>query len=268
MKNIHLLIIDPQNDFCHKSGSLYVNGADDDMARLSEFIRKNKKYISGITISFDTHNPFNVSFPVFWVDSSNNHPAPFTIINEDDILSGKYKASVNEYENIGLEYVRELKNNGRYQLCVWPPHCTAGSWGASMFEELFMVVDDYNKTKLGCVDYIFKGLYPFSEQYSVLKADAGNFKQDKAVYDKLKNIVLNSDIILISGEALSHCVANTIYDISSDITGSDLSKFILLKDTSSSVSGFENLSDNFINYAVDKGMKIMDTKSFEVIINE
>jgi len=33
--NVHLLIIDPQNDFSNPQGSLFVPGADDDMKRLA-----------------------------------------------------------------------------------------------------------------------------------------------------------------------------------------------------------------------------------------
>ena len=38
-----LLIIDPQNDFCDKKGSLFVPGADKDIKRLSKFIETVKK---------------------------------------------------------------------------------------------------------------------------------------------------------------------------------------------------------------------------------
>lgn len=38
MQKIHLLIIDPQNDFCSPDGSLYVHGAEQDMQRLADFI--------------------------------------------------------------------------------------------------------------------------------------------------------------------------------------------------------------------------------------
>ena len=42
MRSIHLLAIDPQNDFCDPSGSLYVPGADEDTKRLAGFVTKAK----------------------------------------------------------------------------------------------------------------------------------------------------------------------------------------------------------------------------------
>ena len=39
MKQVHLLIIDPQNDFCSPDkGSLFVPGADQDMLRLATMV--------------------------------------------------------------------------------------------------------------------------------------------------------------------------------------------------------------------------------------
>ena len=44
MKNV-LIIIDPQFDFCNEEGSLYVNKAENDILRISQFIAKNKNNI-------------------------------------------------------------------------------------------------------------------------------------------------------------------------------------------------------------------------------
>ena len=37
-----LIIVDPQNDFCDKNGSLYVDGADDDMNRLAAMVEESR----------------------------------------------------------------------------------------------------------------------------------------------------------------------------------------------------------------------------------
>jgi len=39
-ERIDLLIIDPQVDFCDPSGALYVPGAEKDMERLSEMVKR------------------------------------------------------------------------------------------------------------------------------------------------------------------------------------------------------------------------------------
>ena len=37
-KKVHLLVIDPQNDFCDPNGALCVAGADGDMKRLADMV--------------------------------------------------------------------------------------------------------------------------------------------------------------------------------------------------------------------------------------
>lgn len=46
--NVHLLVIDPQNDFCDPNGSLFVPGADEDMKRLGGFIERVKDKLNDI----------------------------------------------------------------------------------------------------------------------------------------------------------------------------------------------------------------------------
>ena len=47
---LHLLIIDPQNDFCSSQGSLYVPGADQDMGRLARLVDRLKDKIADIHV--------------------------------------------------------------------------------------------------------------------------------------------------------------------------------------------------------------------------
>ena len=76
-----------------------------------------------------------------------------------------------------------------------------------------------------------------------------------------------NDVIFISGEALSHCVANSILDIATYVS-KDLSKFVLLMDTVSCVSGFEYLGDKFLDKAKGLGMKVSTILDTGVFLNE
>src|ERR1043165_3283979 len=72
-RNLHLLLIDVQKDFCFPEGSLYVagrsgRGALDDSRRLAEFIYRNLDVVTNITTTMDTHFAFQIFFPSFWVD--------------------------------------------------------------------------------------------------------------------------------------------------------------------------------------------------------
>lgn len=48
MKNIHMLLIDPQQDFCNPDGSLFVPGADKDMEQAAKMMRRINKKTGGV----------------------------------------------------------------------------------------------------------------------------------------------------------------------------------------------------------------------------
>jgi len=129
MKN-HLLIIDPQNDFHDQTGAaLPVTGAMADADRLSKLINRKRKALSNIHITLDTHQLLDIAHPVMWIDSAGKNPPPFTIITAEDVRSGKWRAFNPAYQKRQQAYVEALEANGRYPLCIWPPHCLVGGWG-------------------------------------------------------------------------------------------------------------------------------------------
>ena len=69
-----LLIIDPQNDFCHPEwGTLYVPGAEQDMDRLTQFVMQFRDDIDSIVVSLDSHQRMDISHPLWWVDAHGAH---------------------------------------------------------------------------------------------------------------------------------------------------------------------------------------------------
>ncbi len=68
-----------------------------------------------------------------------------------------------------------------------------------------------------------------------------------------------ADIIVATGEALSHCVANTLTDLAGYI---DISKVVLLTDCCSNVTGFESLGVEFIEKMTAKGMRVSTSDKF------
>lgn len=281
MKKIHLLIIDPQNDFCSESGTLYVEGAHTDMNNLSNFINKYGNKLSGITVTFDIHKYFHIASPSFWLKEDGSNVDPFTIIKKEDLDNGKYRCAYEEYRDLAKYYVNKLEENGRYSLTIWPPHCIAGTNGVCIYEPLEKVIKDYTYKYGNLVNYVFKSINSFTEQYSVLQADVNvseyvknNPKYSSLYMDnsrdsevEIMDVVNNNDIILVSGEALSHCVANSVLDIAK-LKNNDLSNFILLEDATSSVKGFENLGNEFIEIAKTYGMKIYNSNNLEFMLNE
>lgn len=259
MPGVCLLIIDPQNDFCDEKGALYVPGATKDMERLAYLIKHNGKQITNIIVTLDNHKDYHIANPIFWQDVEGIHPKKFTSIKSEDMFNGKWMTSNPEHSEIAYEYLKALEKSSRYNLIIWPPHCIIGSRGANLLPIISHAVSEFDTNTFGNVDYLFKSLNSFTEHYSAVKAEIPVPSDRNTLHDKQFIMkITKADKVLIAGEALSHCVANTIMDlaVSSD---DDLSKFILLRDACSPVAGFEHLADIFLEKAAEKGMKISDT---------
>src|SRR5271154_5025298 len=121
MNRIHLLIIDPQNDFSDPKGTLFVNGADKDMKQvLPAFVKRVGHKLKGITATLDSHHPVHIAHPIFWKDTKGNHPNPFTLISAKDVENGIWTPVRPSLQKRALDYVRSLETSGRYVLCIWP----------------------------------------------------------------------------------------------------------------------------------------------------
>lgn len=261
--NVALLIIDPQYDFCSPEGSLYVPGAYDDIKRLAEMIIKGKSFIDKIYVTLDEHNIIHIAHPVFWKNSQGNNPQPFTIISLDDLKSGKWVTANPEMFKKAFYYVSELEKRGRFNLCVWPPHCIKGSLGATIMPELLKAIQAWEIEKWNTADFITKGENIWTEHYSAIKAEVPDLDDPKTNINKhLIDGLKKADLIYIAGEALSHCVANTIKDIAEYIGEENISKLILLEDATSPIKGFESVAEYFKVNMISRGMRISNTRDF------
>jgi nicotinamidase-related amidase len=135
MKNQNvLLIIDAQYDFCNPKGSLFVDGADADMKRLSDWIKTNKNDIDHIAITMDSHPVNDISHPSFWQDSNGNFPDPYTPIGLRDIKEGRWTPRF--FADKAIHYIESLENQGEFEHFIWPYHCLSGSRGAAIDENI------------------------------------------------------------------------------------------------------------------------------------
>ena len=63
-------------------------------------------------------------------------------------------------------------------------------------------------------------------------------------------------MLVLAGEALSHCVASTGRDLVDGLSGTDVAKLALLTDCTSSVGGLEFLGQQFIEDMAARGMRL------------
>lgn len=254
--NIQLLLIDPQNDFCSPDGSLFVPGADDDMKRLASFINRVGKRLDDIHVTLDSHRIVDVAHPSYWVNSQGKNPDPFTIISVSDVENGAWRTTNPNWQSRALEYVKELESNGRYALCIWPEHCVIGSKGHSIFPEVSEALCEWERKNFAVVNYVTKGSNIFTEHYSAIKAEVEDAEDHTTMLNNdFLDVLEEADKIIVTGEALSHCVASTVRD-AVDFRSDIAKKLVLLEDTSSNVPGFEKLGIDFVEDMKKLGMEV------------
>ena len=272
MKNTHLITIDPQNDFCiatgpsGQKGQLVVGGAEADINRLAAFINKNRSRISQIHCTLDSHQSAHIAHPIFWTNAKGEHPPVFSVISHEDTVNGVWFPSNPRLRPYGEYYTGELKKHGRYQLMIWPPHCLIGTWGHSLVPVMAdaLVAWDIGAWKrLTKVNFVAKGSNVLTEHYSGVQADVPDDSDSSTKLNTgLIDALSQADEILITGEALSHCVANTIRDIANKFGDDNVKKFVLLEDTSSNVTGCDQLGSDFVKELVGRGMKVTTTRDW------
>ncbi|MGL4992820.1 MAG: hypothetical protein ACRC6R_01600 [Bacteroidales bacterium] len=246
-----LLIIDMQNDFTLPEGKLAVPNAMEDVKRLATFIKRKTKQIDHIILTQDSHQPYSIANPSFWLDRSDKHPAPFTQITPKDIREGRFRAAKKEMQQWVTEYIDQLTQQGEYTHVIWPEHCIAGTQGESIVEPLMEQIQEWSKEGRN-YSVIRKGESPLVEHFGAIRANI-EIEDDKRTQTNqyLINRLTEADIIYIAGEAKSHCVANTIKQILpfEQIT----KKLIILEDCMSDVSGFEGFGNNVFKAAQEAG---------------
>lgn len=264
MEKIQLLLIDAQVDFCNPTGALFVPGAKEDSERIAKMIVRSLDYLDDIRATLDSHQPVHIAHPICWVDAKGKHPAPFTKILEEDVVgkNPKWKAFNPAWQDRQTAYVKALKAGARYDLTIWPPHCLIGTQGHAITEEVGHALRNW-QDKFAMVDFVTKGSNPFTEHYSVVKADVIDPQDwttslNAGFIERLQT----ADKLLVAGQALSHCVANSVVDIATEFGEAHIKKLVLLEDASSSVPGFESQAQAFITSMKAKGMQIAKTTDF------
>lgn len=234
--NVHLVIIDMQVDFCHDRGNLNVPGSLGDIQRLIEFIFRHAEHITNITCSLDSHLPYQIFSPEWWADENGDHPAPFTLISYQDIKDGKWRPLVDPVWS--TNYVRKLEEQAKKVLTIWPYHTMIGSMGHALDPELWSAVIWHSLARKTQPTWLTKGSVPQTEHYSIVQPEVpvpGHPQggKNKVFIDTLDK----ADVIIVAGEAESHCVLESVEDIVEDFghNPAALGKIYFLRDCTSPV---------------------------------
>ena len=268
-RNLHLLVIDPQNDFCDlperylpggataESPALPVAGAHADMLRLADLIERGIDGLGGISVTLDSHHRIDVAHPAFWMDAASRPVQPFTRITAADLREGRYQTRDARARPRVLAYLDALEAAGRYQLMVWPTHCEIGSWGHNVHEDVRAAYNRWEESTLGIVNKVAKGANPWTEHYSAVQAEVPYDDDDSTqVNDAFIATLADADQVYIAGEAGSHCVKATTEDLVANWDPAHLARLVLVTDCMSAVAGFEGEQQRFIRAMQARGLQV------------
>lgn len=271
--NIHLLIVDPQNDFCDLPDShlprlggeaptpaLAVPGAHDDMLALAGFIRNMGARLRDVTVTLDSHPYVAIERTTFWRDRNDLPVAPFTPIPADSVAAGHYRPIT--APDMVLAQLRRLEARGRHTLIAWPVHCVTGTWGHNIHADVAKALNGWELRTARAVRKAPKGEYPFSEHYGVFEAEtpvatavSTHFNAELA-----RHVTRDVDILVVAGEASSHCVAASVEQLLEGLRFQALPQIVLLTDCMSPVPGFEQAEQAFFARARHVGVKLCTTE--------
>ena len=253
-----LLVIDPQNDFLDISGAaLPVPGANADMDRLATWLHAHAHDVQTITVTLDSHASVGVERTTFWQQADGSAVAPFTVVTHADVLAGTYRPRHTQHQEEVLAYLQALEATGQRQLVVWPVHCVVGTWGHNIHTGLAVAIADWEALTGRLCHKVLKGQHPLTEQYSAFKAEVPRADDARTMLNRplLQALSAQGAPLLIAGEAQSHCVAASVYDMIGALAPARLQEIVLLTDCMSPVSGFEAAGREFLARAQAAGLK-------------
>ena len=258
---IALLPIDVQNTFCYPDFELFVRGlsgtgAMDDSRRLAEFIYRNLRHLTSIHPTMDTHRAWAIFHASFLVNDKGEHPDPHypTPITLAEIEQGKWRVDPkaafaitgdgSKYRALQahlVHYARKLSEGGKYALTVWPFHAMLGGYGHALVPSIEEACFAHSIIRGAQTGFEIKGGNELTENYSIFAPEVLTTAGDRPIDQRntrFLDILFRNDVVVIAGEAKSHCVAWSIADLLGDIQQRDpalAQKVYLLEDCTSNV---------------------------------
>ena len=248
--------VDTQIDFCSPEGKLFVggrsgNGAVEDNIRFVEFLYREMANISLIAPTFDTHQAFQIFYAHFLVNDAGEHPPIFSNIKANDIRNGVWKAnpgltwsldwSYSSIQSHLLYYVEQLEAAGKYELTIWPYHTMLGGVGHALDPAIAEALHVHSLARNSQWQPKMKGGMYLTENYSVMCPEVTTTFGGKPIAQRnveLLELLATFDVVAITGQAKSHCVAWTIDDFLGWLKAKDprlVEKVYLIEDCTSPV---------------------------------
>ncbi|MEN9354714.1 MAG: hypothetical protein RL318_2039 [Fibrobacterota bacterium] len=270
MNGTHLLVIDPQNDFCdipqelHPVGtegrrtapSLPVTGAHQDMLRLGAWLGQNLTKVDAVTVTLDHHHRLDIAHPGFWRTRTGEVVAPFTQITAEAFAAGDFTVAPGLDAARAFHYLQALEATGRFVHMVWPVHCQIGTWGQCVHAALQTTLDAWEDRTGRRVTHILKGENPWTEHYSAMQAEIPDPADEATGLNRaLLAKLVQAERVLIAGEAGSHCVRATVEHLVANWPHT-CDRLVIVEDAISPVTGFEAVYTDFLDRMRQHGLQV------------
>ncbi len=246
-------------------GRLSVGGSWFDTARGLYFDYAIMPYVTANAVSCDTHTVLDSSFD--WARfvarrdgtalnvvtgqeypvERGQHPQPFTLILEEHTWDpeanpdGLWRPVRKHHDT--RNYLGELEADGQMAHVLWEKHNTRLTHGAGVDQVAYenMLLHAYTRDMEPLIFY--KGLTD-PEFFGIYKPQVV-IQGDPYAQVNLAGLQLYQefDLIIIDGEALSHCVLNTVkqlVEFAEERDPDQLTKLVVITDGSSVIPGFED----------------------------
>ena len=272
VSRVQLLVIDPQNDFCDlpeawhgtdpASGarlepSLPVPGAHANMQQLAQFIGAQGHALDAITLTLDSHQRYDIGHPGFWQTQDGGIVNPFTQITAAQLEDGAYLPRNAAALPRVRSYLHTLEQQGLYTHMVWPVHCEIGSWGHAVHAEVQAACARWQLQRQRAANTVFKGMNPWTENYSALQAEVPDATDPATQLNtRLLEALDTADLLLVAGEASSHCVRATTEHLLQHLPSGRPERLVLLTDCMAPVAGFESQHQAFLAAAQAQGVRL------------
>lgn len=268
-EKIAVVLVDYQHDFVDPSGTLYVPGSQEDVARFLGWFYANAQKITTIYISLDTHVPFQIFYSAWWQNpQTGEHPQPFTVITAEDVDKNRWIPLIQP--EWSKRYVHLLNEKARKDLMIWPHHTMEGTLGHMLVAPISEAIAWHSAARKTQPTYISKGLTTRTEFYGIFGAEVPD-PEDAAsgLNVPLLDEVLRYERIYIAGEAKSHCVLETERQLvgHAGAQAEILQRLHFLTDCTSSVAhpaiDFDELAEQELALMVRQGARI--TRSTDLL---
>ena len=228
--SIVCLWVDPQNDFCHRAGSLFVGGIDGnageaDTWRYGSFITGNVHRIRRLITSTDEHEKESIDHGFRLMDADGNSPEPFTMVTNESLRNGEWMVRPeygSKMQDYYLAYTEELERLRGHGIVIWPYHCIEETVGALITPFAKKCCEWWGAVRGLPVENLRKSNHRDIEFYSIFRPDV----RSERFTSLAKDMVDRGDRLLASllhemnsgarvvfgGEAASHCVGWSVQD--------------------------------------------------------